>query len=205
MIKSFCSKSGARARSLAYSLTPGRPCSSYRASGGNIHADRYRCSGACVRRSLDWTDFDLALGFTTYGANTAALARVAKGRRAEASAPLIPSSRCVVATCCAAVPKTGVIPYCGGAPSGPSGAVPGPDDGALCSGGATCSDSSFSLHHTFLAFQLHSAIAVQSALPSPLQTDCLELSFDASSQALRRRIEQATTAKRVDIGTLLHE
>ena len=37
----------------------------YRASGGNIHADRYRCSGACARRSLDWTDFDLALGFTT--------------------------------------------------------------------------------------------------------------------------------------------
>jgi hypothetical protein len=97
--------------------------------------------------------------------------------------------------------------YCGGAPPGSSGAVLGPDGaaGALCSGGIACSDSSLSLHFTFLAFQLHSVFAVQSALPSPLQTDCRELPSDASSQALRRTIEQTTAEKRVNIGTFLHQ
>jgi hypothetical protein len=75
---------------LSHILLPsGRPCL-YRVSGGNIHADRvcYRCSGACARRSLDWTDFCLALGFTTHGPNTAVLARGSKRAPAEASAPV---------------------------------------------------------------------------------------------------------------------
>ena len=104
--------------------------------------------------------------------------------------------------------KSGLL-YCGGVSPGPvSGAVLGPEGagGALCSGGA-CSDdagddsggrSFFHLHLSFSAFHSHSVLAVQSASLSPLQ-----IFFDASSHALKRRTEKAAATTRVNIGTFL--